>query len=45
VRLESETFDLLVIGGSVIAAGMLAYAAMSGFRHSRAGMLGPKGAR
>ncbi|HEY4867868.1 MAG TPA: glycerol-3-phosphate dehydrogenase/oxidase [Candidatus Dormibacteraeota bacterium] len=32
-------------GAPAIAAGMLAYAAMSGFRHSRAGMLSPKGAR
>src|SRR3982074_3737996 len=30
---------------STIAAGMLAYAALSGFRHSKARMLSPRGAR
>src|ERR1700736_4720236 len=44
------TFVLPVYKGGphrapTIAAGTFAYAAMSGFRHSRAGMLGPKGAR
>ncbi|MDQ6920416.1 MAG: FAD-dependent oxidoreductase, partial [Candidatus Dormibacteraeota bacterium] len=44
------TFVLPVYKGGphhapTIAAGMMAYAAMSGFRHSRAGMLRPKGAR
>ncbi len=44
------TFVLPVYKGGphrapTIAAGMFAYAAMSGFRHSRAGMLGSKGAR
>src|SRR3984893_11488215 len=44
------TFVLPVYKGGphrapTIAAGMFAYAAMSGFRHSRAGMLRPKGAR
>lgn len=30
---------------ATVAAGMLAYAALSGFRHNRAGMVGPRGAK
>src|SRR4030081_142859 len=44
------TFVLPVYKGGphrapTIAAGMFAYAAMSGFRHSKARMMGPRGAR
>jgi glycerol-3-phosphate dehydrogenase len=44
------TFVMPVYSGgphraSTIAAGMLAYAALSGFRHSKARMMGPRGAR
>jgi glycerol-3-phosphate dehydrogenase len=47
---EPLTFVMPVYKGgphrvSTIAAGMLAYSALSGFRHSKARMMGPRGAR